>query len=117
MPGHDTLRLCEKVTRKASAGFEAGLREFDGEAGRVHPLVNYPPEVSVSALADSLKGVSARMLRSQYTGRVNRARMNGHSWSPSYFAASCGGAPPSIIRHYRAAAAPGLTAGPRLTPP
>jgi putative transposase len=26
--------------------------------------------------------------------------MRGHFWSPSYFAASCGGAPLSIIRHY-----------------
>ena len=41
-----------------------------------------------------------RMLRSEYTGKVNRARMNGHFWSPSYFAASCGGAPLSIIRQY-----------------
>jgi putative transposase len=56
-------------------------------------------EVSVSALVNSLKGVSARR-RSQYTARVNQARMNGHSWSPSYFAASRGGAPLSIIRQY-----------------
>jgi putative transposase len=26
--------------------------------------------------------------------------MNGHFWSPSYFAASCGGAPLSIVRQY-----------------
>jgi len=54
----------------------------------------------VSALVNSLKGVSARRLRSEYTGRVDRARMNGHFWSPSYVAASCGGAPLSIIRQY-----------------
>jgi putative transposase len=40
------------------------------------------------------------MLRSQYAGRVNQARMNGHFWSPSYLAASCGGAPLTIIRQY-----------------
>jgi putative transposase len=49
---------------------------------------------------NSLKGVSAQRLRSEFTGRVNRARMNGHFRSPSYFAASCGGAPLSIIRQY-----------------
>ena len=62
--------------------------------------MNYPPKVSVSALVNSLKGVSARMLRSQYAGQVNHARINGHFWSPSYLAASCGGAPLSIIRQY-----------------
>jgi len=94
----DMLRFCERVMRKVCGDFEADLREFNGEADHVHLLVNYPPKVSVSALVNSLKGVSARMLRSEYTGRVNRVRVNGHFWSPSYFAASCGGAPLSIIR-------------------
>jgi putative transposase len=88
------------VIRKVRGDFEADLQEFNGEPGHVHLLVNYPPKVPVSALVNSLKGVSARMLRPEYTGRVNRARMNGHFWSPSYFAASCGGAPLSIIRQY-----------------
>jgi REP-associated tyrosine transposase len=94
------LRYCERVMRKVCGDFEADLREFSGEADHVHLLVTYPPKVPVSALVNSLKGVSARMLRSQYTGPVNRARMNGHFWSPSYLAASCGGAPLSIIRQY-----------------
>jgi putative transposase len=94
------LRFCEGVMRKVCDDFEADLREFNGEADHVHLLVAYPPKVSVSALVNSLKGVSARRLRSEYTGKVNRARTNGHFWSPSYFAASCGGAPLSIIRQY-----------------
>jgi putative transposase len=54
----------------------------------------------VSALVNSLKGVLARRLRSEFTGRVNWASMRGHFWSPSYFAASYGGAPLTIIRQY-----------------
>ncbi len=42
---------------------------------------------------NSLKGAPARRLRAGYTGKVNRARMNGHFRSPTYFAASCGGVP------------------------
>ena len=96
----EMLTCCEDAMRKVCGNFEAALREFNGEADHVHLLVEYPPKVSVSALVNSLKGVSARRLRSEYTGRVNRARMNGHFWSPSYFAASCGGGPLSIIRQY-----------------
>ena len=96
----DMLGFCERVMRKVCDDFGAVLREFNGEHDHVHLLVEYPPKVSVSALVNSLKGVSARMLRSEYTGRVNRVRVNGHFWSPSYFAASCGGAPLSIIRQY-----------------
>jgi putative transposase len=96
----DMLSLCERAMRKACRDFEAGLREFNGETDHVHLLVNYPPKVPVSALVNSLKDVSARMLRSQYTGRSNHARTNGHFWSPSYLAASCAGAPLSTIRQY-----------------
>jgi REP-associated tyrosine transposase len=96
----DMLSSCEQVMRKVCGNFGAELREFNGEADHVHLLVHYPPKVPISALVNSLKGVSARRLRAQYPGRVNRASMRGHFWSPSYFAASCGGAPLSIIRQY-----------------
>ena len=96
----EMLRHCEQAMRKVCENFEAVLQEFNGEDDHVHLLVEYPPKVPVSALVNSLKGVSARRLRAEFTGRVNRAAMNGHFWSPSYFAASCGGAPLSIIRQY-----------------
>jgi putative transposase len=47
-----------------------------------------------------LKGVPARELRSEATGPVNRHIVHGHSWSPSSLAASCAGAPLSIIRYH-----------------
>jgi putative transposase len=94
------LAACEASMRKVCADFGAELREFNGEDDHVHLLVAYPPKVAISALVNSLKGVSARLLRTEFTGRVNRHITHGHFWSPSYLAASCGGAPLSIIRHY-----------------
>ncbi len=79
--------------------FEASLAEFDGEDDHVHLLVNYPPKVALSALVNSLKGVSSRLLRKQYPTLVRRY-WKGVLWSPSYFAASCGGAPLAIIKQY-----------------
>ncbi|WP_073945984.1 IS200/IS605 family transposase [Streptomyces kebangsaanensis] len=96
----EMLRVCEDTMRRVCEDFEAELREFNGEDDHVHLLVHYPPKVAVSKLVNSLKGVSARILRRDFTGRANRAIMHGHFWSPSYFAASCGGAPLSIIRQY-----------------
>ena len=66
----------------------------------MHLLVHCPPKIAVSKLVNSLKGVSARYLRREYTTTMNRAIMHGHLWSPSYFSASCGGAPLTIIRQY-----------------
>ena len=80
--------------------FSAELVEFDGEDDHVHLLVNYPPTVSVSALVNSLKGVSSRLIRKKSYPSVSKKLWGGALWSPSYFAGSCGGAPISIIRQY-----------------
>ncbi len=58
----DNLRgICVSVC----VDFTAKLAAFDGEDDHVHLLVNYPPKVSVSALVNSLKCVTSRMIRKQ----------------------------------------------------
>ena len=54
----------------------------------------------MSNLVNSLKEVSARRLREKHCKWLNQNSMNGRLWSPSNFAASCGGAPLSIIKQY-----------------
>lgn len=96
----EMLTRCEEIMRKVCEDFEAELKEFNGEHDHVHLLVHYPPKVAVSKLVNSLKGVSARRIRQEFTGRTNHAITHGHLWSPSYFSASCGGAPLAIVRQY-----------------
>ncbi len=66
----------------------------------MHLLAGYPPKIAVPAPVNSLKGGAGREMRSEATGRDNRHIMHEHSWSPSSFAASRGGAPPSTIRQH-----------------
>ena len=87
------------IFQKVCLDFESSLEEFDGEKDHVHLLVNYPPKVSVSKLVNSLKGVSSRLLRKKFPA-LEKSYWKNVLWSPSYFAASCGGAPTSIIRQY-----------------
>jgi putative transposase len=89
----DTLR---GVFASICADFSAELVEMDGEDDHVHLLVAYPPHVAVARLVNSLKGVSARRLRQRYRLRIHRE----HLWSPSYFAASAGGAPLEMLEQY-----------------
>ncbi|MET7986509.1 MULTISPECIES: IS200/IS605 family transposase [unclassified Streptomyces] len=96
----DMLTRCEAIMRDVCHSFEAELREFNGEGDHVHLLVHHPPKIALSKLVNSLKGVSSRYLRAQYTGRINRIGTGPVFWSPSYFAGSCGGAPPSIVKDY-----------------
>ncbi|MEX2970821.1 IS200/IS605 family transposase [Streptomyces sp. C184] len=94
------LRRCEEIMRAVCADFETELKEFNGERDHVHLLVHYPPKVALSKLINSLKGVSSRYLRAEYTGRINRVGMGSIFWSRSYFAGSCGDAPLTMVRQY-----------------
>jgi putative transposase len=80
--------------------FGATLKELDGEDDHLHLLVSYPPKVAISKLVNSLKGVSSRYLRQANYPEVTRALWGGQFWSPSYFAASCGGATLDVIASY-----------------
>ena len=70
--------------------FGASLKEMNGEADHVHLLIEYPPKVAISKLVNSLKGVSSRILRKKFPD-FQKFYWQRMLWSPSYFAASCGG--------------------------
>ena len=59
----DAANRLRAIFSKVSINFGAELVEMDGQDNHVHLLVGYPPKHSISALVNSLKGVSSRMLR------------------------------------------------------
>ena len=75
------------------------LVEMNGQAEHVHLLIHDPPKHSVSSLVNTPKGVSSRLLRIERPDMEKR-HWNNVLWPPSYFAASCGGAPLGIIKQY-----------------
>lgn len=96
----EILDALSGILTSVGANFEAELVEFDGVDDDVHLLLNYPPKVVTSALVNSLKGVSSRMIREQNYPSIRQKLWDGALCSPSYFAGSCGGAPLEIIRQY-----------------
>jgi putative transposase len=93
------LDALKTVFSSVCSDFGSKLVEMNGEHDHVHLLVDYPPNVELSKLVNSLKGVSSRLLRKAHPDISNRC-MKNVLWSRSYFAASCGGAPLEIIRQY-----------------
>lgn len=96
----EILNDLHSIFDKVCNDFEAELIEFDGEDDHVHLLVNYPPKVAVSKLVNSLKGASSLLIRKKGYPSIKKKLWGNALWSPSYFAASCGGAPITIIRAY-----------------
>ncbi|HEY2120375.1 MAG TPA: IS200/IS605 family transposase [Candidatus Acidoferrum sp.] len=95
----DAIQRLKVMFEKVCLDFEAQLVEMNGQAEHVHLLINYPPKRSVSSMVNSLKGVSSRLLRLERPD-IEKRYCNNVLWSPSYFAASCGGAPLGIIQQY-----------------
>jgi len=95
----DHYQTLRGVFDKICNDFDASLIEVDGEGDHVHLLVNYPPKIAVASLVNSLKGVSSRLLKQRHP-ELSKIYWKGSLWSPSYFAASCGGAPLEIIKQY-----------------
>jgi REP-associated tyrosine transposase len=56
----------EQIIRAVCDDFEAELVEVNSEADHVHLLVDFPPKLALSRLANSLKGVSSRRLRQEF---------------------------------------------------
>ena len=94
------LDSLHRILADVCKDFDAELIEFNGERDHVHLLINYPPKVALSALVNSLQGVSSRLLRKEFGDFHPWLKRRGVLWSPSYFAASCGGAPIEILRQY-----------------
>ena len=80
--------------------FDAQLMAFEGERDHVHLLIQYEPKTSISSLVNSLKGVSSRLIRKKQYPTITSELWGNAIWSPSYFAASCGGAPLEIVKQY-----------------
>jgi putative transposase len=98
--GDRHLARMEQIMRDVCADFEAELVEFNGEHNHVHLLVNHPPKVAVARLVNSLKGVSSRRLRQEFPDLAQHYYRANKLWSGSYFAASVGGAPLSMVKQY-----------------
>ena len=93
------IDLLRGVFADACSDTHATLVQMDGEDDHVRLHVQYPPKVAVSALVNSLKGVSSRLLCQQRPD-IRKRYWKGVLWSPSYLASSCGGAPINIVRQY-----------------
>jgi putative transposase len=104
---------CPKYRRKVIGGrMEARLKEIVAEVvdekgawlidmetmpDHVHLLVEVDPQYGVHKLVKAIKGRSSRVLREEFPWLKSRLPS---LWTNSYFVATVGGAPLSVIKQY-----------------
>jgi putative transposase len=90
------LELIEESFRVVAHKMNFQILEFNGEADHVHALIEFPPKLSISQIANALKGVSSRRY-----GQAGKTKPHKEAlWSPSYFAVSVGGTPIEVLKQY-----------------
>jgi putative transposase len=99
--------ITETIWKALRSGFEGAaaklnvqILEANHGGDHVHLLIEYPPPLPVSQMVNALKGVSSRIVRRDCLPEIRHALWGEHFWSPSYFVASCGGAPLQRVQQY-----------------
>ncbi|BCI84734.1 IS200/IS605 family transposase (plasmid) [Mycolicibacterium sp. TY66] len=84
--------IAEVITEK-----EAWLIEMETMPDHVHLLVEVDPQFGVHRLVKAIKGRSSRVLREEFPWLKSKLPS---LWTNSYFVATVGGAPLSVIKRY-----------------
>ena len=95
-PGPVDVRLPE-IIHEVTAGCEAEVIEAEVMPDHVHLLVTVDPQFGINKLVRLIKGRSSRLLRQEFPSLRTRLPT---LWTNSYFVATVGGAPLSIIKQY-----------------
>ena len=65
----------------------------------IHLLISYPPRLSVSKIAQYLKGKTSRKMLQEFT-ELRRQFWGQHIWARGYFAVSTGNVTDKVIEQY-----------------
>jgi putative transposase len=95
-----TWRALSDGFNLAATRLDLVLVETNHDQNHVHLVVEYPPKIAISSIVQAPKGSSSFSARSSSHQHLSRKLWGASFWSPSFFAASCGGAPIDILKLY-----------------
>ena len=73
------------------------IREMEGNLDHFHMLVDCDPQFGIHRFVKAVKGRSSRLLRQEFSPLRTRVPT---LWTNSYFVATVGGAPLTVIKQY-----------------
>ena len=86
-------QICREVAKECS--FE--IQEMECDKDHIHLLVDVDPQFGIHKAVKRMKGRSSRLMRDEFD--ILKSRLPT-LWTNSYFVATCGGAPLSVIKQY-----------------
>ena len=76
------------------------LTEMNGEADHVHLLVDAHPNIQPSRLVNTLKTISSREIRREFSEEVRKHYWKPVLWHRAYCILSAGGSPLAVLKKY-----------------
>lgn len=95
-------KVAERARELIRQGCEArGITIIQGTIGKehVHLLISCPPSLSVSQIAQYLKGRSSRLLQEEFK-ELKKRYWGQHLWAPGYFCRTVGTVTQEMIIEY-----------------
>ena len=86
--------------RHTAIEMQIDLIAIESDGDHLHIMIHYPPSLSLAKITQRLKGASSRAVRLRRLPEVLKKLWGRAFWSPSYFVASCGGAPLDVVKTY-----------------
>lgn len=94
------LNRLREIVESLCESWGGKLLEMNGEADHVHLLLEMNPKAAPSVVANNFKTVTSRLLRKEFGEELAKVYKKPVLWCRTYFVASFGGAPLSVIKKY-----------------
>jgi putative transposase len=95
------LKRLSEIIKEQCQKWGCDYIEFNGESDHIHLIFRYYPQLQVSKFVNSLKTVTSRLIRKEFTDELPYVYGRRHVfWNESYFIASCGGVTVEVLKKY-----------------
>lgn len=96
----DVASYLESQYKRLLESWGCELIECNGESDHLHLLISANPKVQPSKMVNSLKTVTSRLVRKEFSDHLSEFYWKPVFYSRSYCLVSCGGAPLEIVKQY-----------------
>lgn len=94
------LNRLKDICNKQCQRWDAELLEFGGEEDHIHLLLEMHPNILPAKFINSLKTVSSRLIRKEFSEHLAKYYWKSILWTRAYCLITAGGAPLSVLREY-----------------
>ena len=88
-----------EIIREICLANEIQIIKGHVSSDHIHLLISYPPRISVSKIAQYLKGKTSRKMLQEFT-ELRKFFWGQHIWARGYFAVSTGNVTDKVIEQY-----------------